>query len=364
MKLGVKLKKIHNRFVLSAYSRSRSIRLRLKYFIQSNELYLIDEVKQLKNVEGVEQRLNKVQLSLEIKYEVKKNEFGDKILSIQLMKKGSRLDDKIHDLGSQLQSLFNGKLLEKNNELKYVEYVILYKESKEQEICDLSEEVYFDPQGEISLSKRSVWNYKSNPHLLLGGNSGTGKSYLLFSIIHKMLREAPKHSIYICDGKFDELEDVATNYFKLQMVASSVEDIKLYIEHVEELMESRYANKSKENEAVFLVIDEFAALSLVIDKKEWQELNKKIKNIILKGRAANIHVLIAMQRASSDSIDLAIRDNTAVKIGLGNLSTENFRMIFGESRGENDILKRSRGQGYILIDGQSLSMFDSPFIKM
>lgn len=71
-----------------------------------------------------------------------------------------------------------------------------------------------------------------------------------------------------------------------------------------------------------------------------------------------------MQRASADSIDLAIRDNTAIKIGLGNLSVENFRMIFGEGRGANDILQRERGQGYILIDGQSLSLFDSPFIKM
>lgn len=363
MMFKVKLKKLHNRKLLSAFSHS-NIRYKLKYLLQTNELYLVDEVKQLKNVEGEIQRLNKIQLSVEVKYRTEKNEYSDTILKVQFIKTGSMLDARIHDLGSQLQSLFKANLLEKNNAIGYVEYILLYKESKEQEICDLSTYIEYGPQGYISLSKRVKWDYISKPHLLLGGNSGTGKSYLLFSIIHKMLRETQRHNIYICDGKFDELETFATDYFNLSMVASSVADIKYYIEMVEELMEQRYKDKEKNNEAVFLVIDEFAALSLVIDKKEWQELNKRIKNIILKGRAANIHVLIAMQRASSDSIDLAIRDNTAVKIGLGNLSVENFRMIFGEGRGSNDILKRERGQGYILIDGENLSMFDSPFIKM
>lgn len=357
------LKKIHNKINLKIFSHS-SIRYKLKYFLQTNELYLTDEVKELKNIKGSKQRLNKIQLSVEIKYRTTKNEYGDTILTIQLLKTGSNLDEKIHDLGNQLQSLFVANLLEQNNTIQFVEYILLYKESKEQEICDLSEKNQFNPKGYISLSKRSKWDYINKPHLLLGGNSGTGKSYLLFSIIHKIMREAPKHSIYICDGKFDELEQVTTNYFKLPMVATSIDDIKLYIESVEELMEQRYASKSKNNDAIFLIIDEFAALSLVIDKKEWQLLNKKIKNIILKGRSANIHILIAMQRASSDSIDLAIRDNTAVKIGLGNLSVENFKMIFGENYNSHDILKRERGQGYILIDGKSLSMFESPFIKL
>lgn len=363
MMFKVKLNKLHNRAFLKAFRRS-TIRYKLKYFLQANDLYLIDEIKQLKKIEGIDQRLNKVQLSVEIKYKTKKNEHNDTLLILHLLKTGSSLDDKLHDLDGQLQSLFNSKLLQKNNEIGFVEYILLYKENTEQEVCDLSITMCYDPQGKILLSKRFEWDYINKPHLLLGGNSGTGKSYLLFSIIHKMLKEAPPYLIYICDGKFDELEQVATDTFNLPMVASSIEDIKLYIESVEELMEERYSTNSKDNEAVFLVIDEFAALNLVIEKKEWQTLNTRIKNIILKGRAANIHVLIAMQRASSDSIDLAIRDNTAIKIGLGNLSVENFRMIFGENRSANDILKRERGQGYILIDGQSLSMFDSPFIKM
>ena len=135
-----------------------------------------------------------------------------------------------------------------------------------------------------------------------------------------------------------------------------------FIKRVENEMDERYRDKFRSREAIFLVIDEFAALSLVLEKDEFKELNKRLKTIILKGRSANIHVLIAMQRASSNSIDLDIRDNTAIRIGLGNLSTENFKMIFGETRAENEILNRGIGEGYILIDGEQISLFESPEI--
>ena len=239
---------------------------------------------------------------------------------------------------------------------------MLYKRSKNSDICDLNNLVVKDTKGTIKLSNRHNWNYISKPHLLLGGNSGSGKSYLLFSLVHKMLKETSKENIYICDGKFDELKEIADEKFKLKNNAKSVYAIIEFIKRVENEMDERYRDKFRSREAIFLVIDEFAALSLVLEKDEFKELNKRLKTIILKGRSANIHVLIAMQRASSNSIDLDIRDNTAIRIGLGNLSTENFKMIFGETRAENEILNRGIGEGYILIDGEQISLFESPEI--
>lgn len=343
--------------------RNLGIRYKLKYFIQVNELYLVDEIKKTVNRDGQVQKMNDVQISIEIEYKVVKNEYGDSVLVVRLLKGGSSIDDRIMDLGNQLQSLFKAKLLEKANTIGFVEYRLLYKEDKENEKCKLSEEVIYNPEGKIRLSKRKSWDYISKPHLLISGNSGSGKSYLLYSIIKKMKKETNKSNIFICDGKFDELQEVSENELGLSMIANNKEQIIEFIETVEEFMEQRFSNKTKDNEAIFLVVDEFAALSLVIEKKEWLEVNKRLKNIILKGRAANIHVLIAMQRASADSIDLAVRDNTAVRIGLGNLSAENFRMVFGQTKKAGEIIKRDRGQGYILIDGEEVSLFEAPYIE-
>lgn len=362
MKHRTKLRKKYNRIILKMKSKG-TIRSKLKYLIQTNELYLVDEIKQLKNVHGIEHKLNKIQLSVEVIYEVSKNEFGEKILNIKFLKTGSQLDDRLIDLNSQLQSLFKGKMLERRNEIDYVEYILLYKENKEKEHYDLNKKIYYNPQEYIQLSKRHKWEYISKPHLLLAGNSGTGKTYLLMSIIHKMQNETSREKIFICDGKFDELKHISSR-MGLSMIAQDIEQLKYFIEIVNDVMEERYKNNDTDGDAIFLVIDEFASLSLVIEKKEFNELNRIIKNIILKGRAANIHVLIAMQRASSDAIDLSIRDNTSVRIGLGNLSVENYKMVFGENKSENELLNRKIGEGYILIDGESISLFDSPNIVM
>lgn len=357
------LRKLQTRRILQAFSRG-PIKMKMKYFLQANQLYLIDEIKGVQVVENVSQRINKVQVSVVIRYKKIKNEHGDTILLVRLLKTGSGLDNRLTELGGQLQSLIGGEMLSKSNDINHVEYEILMKKNKEKTVYDLNEVVNYDPQRQIEISDYYSWEYEKQPHLLLGGNSGSGKSYLLFSLIHKMMRETDKANIYICDGKLDELKLIASKNFNLPMVAQNVETIETYVEVVEDKMNERYDSEKREFDPIFLVIDEFAALQLSKSKKEWQAINDKVKSIILKGRACNIHVLIAMQRASSDSIDLSIRDNTSVKIGLGNLSAENFRMVFGESRNQNELVKRSIGEGYVLIDGQDVSLFEAPFIKL
>ena len=355
-----RLRKIHNKLVLQAYKHG-FIWQKLQYFIQSNNLYTRDEVKTVVNSEdNGTQRLSRVQLSISAKYKKTKNEFGDTILQIWLIKSGSVLDSNLADFQPKLEALFNGPVLTVIKERQWVEYDLLYKPSKEPDEFILDEPVSKAPENS-STQPQVWWQYKKAPHMLISGNSGTGKNYLLFSIVRKMMGETDPSNIYIADGKFDELAAIAKDW-RIPNIAENNEEIGEFIHRVNDEMERRYQNQVQ-GEAIFLVIDEFAALQLTIDKKDWQELNKTIKNIILKGRAANVHVLIALQRASSESIDLAIRDNTAVKIGLGNLSPENFKMVFGESRNQNDLINRNIGEGYIKIDGENLALFESPTIR-
>lgn len=358
-----KIRSLKNKYVLEIYKRS-GIRNKLKFFIQTNQLYLVEDLKkQVVNAEGAKQSASQIQVSVLVRWKMIKTEHGDTNLVVQLVRSGSVLDEKLLDYGTQLQSLFGAEMLSKKNLIQCVEYTFLYKKSEEKEVSDLNEKVVFGPRKEIVLNRYQKWEYVGKPHMLIAGNSGSGKSYMLFHLVHEMIREAPLSNIYICDGKFDELKMIASEKFKMPMVANSEEDIVNFIEMTNEFMEERYQKQTKENDAIFLVVDEFAALHGMLEKKEFDRMNKLLKNIILKGRAANIHVLVAMQRASGSNMDLDIRDNTAIRIGLGNLSTENFKMIFGETKNKNEIIKRERGQGYILVDGEDVTLFEAPFIK-
>ncbi len=51
----------------------------------------------------------------------------------------------------------------------------------------------------IQLSKKyHKWDYISSPHLLLGGESGSGKSRVLYGLIYKFSGDN-KDNLFICD---------------------------------------------------------------------------------------------------------------------------------------------------------------------
>lgn len=363
------LRELKGRFVTSFWL-NLGIRYKLKYFIQMNSLYLTEDTKKTIHEEGQRKVKNRIQLSIRAKWKFEKNQFGDKILILRLLKDGSSLDNLLYDKGGQLQSLFKRKMLSKEDSVEFVEFRFLWKKSDIQDNLDLSEKIEkVKVTGSIRLSKEFEWKYYQNPGMLISGNSGSGKSYLLFSIIKGMMKETSNENIYICDGKFDELADVCRNQFKLEKVAKDENDIISYIKTVSSKMDFYYQNPdlAKGLKPIFLVVDEYAALQLVLDKKDFLELNRSIKNIILKGRRLGIEVVIAMQRASADSIDLAIRDNCSVKIGLGNLSAENFKMVFGKTRDDNEIWKfreDEKGKGYISYSQNEPKFFESPNISL
>ena len=81
---------------------------------------------------------------------------------------------------------------------------------------------------------------------------------------------------------------------------------------------------------------------------------------MLKARAANVFVILAMQQPRADTISTDIRDNLGARVSLGSLSDEGYRMTFG---GSFDFLPiEERGTGYIMLDGWDAPRpFKAPF---
>ncbi len=67
---------------------------------------------------------------------------------------------------------------------------------------------------------------------------------------------------------------------------------------------------------------------IALIRKNLAEINDT-RRIHIDGRAANIHIIMALQRPEISVLDGAIRDNYPVRIGLGNLKDENFKMVSG-----------------------------------
>ena len=59
-------------------------------------------------------------------------------------------------------------------------------------------------------------------------------------------------------------------------------------------------------------------------------MNDYLINIIMKGRQAGIYVLTA-QRPDADVIKGNVRDQLGLRVSLGNLSNDGYRMTFGQT---------------------------------
>ena len=102
--MKTRLKKLINKNLIYFF-RHGSTRMKLKYFIQVNQLYIADDIKEIINEEQ-NQKSTQISLSSIIKWKYFRNEYQDKILNLIFFRQGSSLiDKKLLDLGPQLEAL-------------------------------------------------------------------------------------------------------------------------------------------------------------------------------------------------------------------------------------------------------------------
>ena len=343
---------------LNLYKKS-NVRFKLKYFIQMNLLYACEDEKEIKE----NQRLKKVAISTKIKF--KKYKIDNNVyLLLRLMKASADFDDRLENSIDKLASLF-GEIKEIANYAKYYEVKIVIKENKEKLLIhkDMTTE-NIAKQHKLKINKFITINLRTTPGILIAAASGSGKSFYIMYLLVQMLRET--NSVFVIDGKYREIKKAAKQ-MGIKTIANNVDESIKYIEQIEKLIEYRNAQESNDDdETIFLVIDEYSYfLDKVLDDygdKKVKEIERKIINIVQAGRSMNIILVLSLQRLGAAKtkdevgLHLRIRDNLATKVGLGDLSKENFEMLFGQTK-DSKIIKKGNREGYLKTEGVELQSF-------
>lgn len=352
------ISKLVGRRKLDLYKKS-NVRFKLKYFIQMNLLYAVEDEKEIKD----NQRLKKVAISTKIKF--KKYKVDENVyLLLRLMKASADFDDRLENSVDKLASLF-GEIKEVANYAKYYEVKIVIKENKEKLLIhkDMTTE-NIAKQHTLKINKFITINLRTTPGILIAAASGSGKSFYIMYLLAQMLKET--NSIFVIDGKYREIKKAALQ-MGIKTIAHDVEQSIKYIEQVENLIKYRNAQESNDDdETIFLVIDEYSYfLDKVLDDygdKKVKEIERKIINIVQAGRSMNIILVLSLQRLGAAKtkdevgLHLRIRDNLATKVGLGDLSRENFEMLFGQTK-DSKIIKKGNREGYLKTEGIELQSF-------
>ncbi|SFM12281.1 FtsK/SpoIIIE family protein [Paenibacillus sp. 1_12] len=162
-------------------------------------------------------------------------------------------------------------------------------------------------------SKNTVaWNFRKIPHGIVAGTTGAGKSTVLYAIILQLQRQS--HLPLFIDLKggvsFGFVEDVGypiaeTKEAALEMIKSAAQEVERRERLLKEWGVSPdivvFNEMTGSNlPEIFVIFDEFAQFT-----EKWPGLDEGmtcIKTIAAKGRSNGVHLLIATQRPSQESL--------------------------------------------------------------
>lgn len=201
-------------------------------------------------------------------------------------------------------------------------------------------------------------------HLLIGGETGAGKSVSLSMIVAAAALD-PDVVMHGIDGKgLVELAPWGDVWFDLvENIASAIEMLRELIA----VIDGRYAMLQIENKRKvepgdgmglhILVVDELARFTAGMGtKQERDEFARLLADILARGRAAGVVVVMATQRPAADVVPTSIRDLVGYRWALRCATPQTSDMVLGQGHASTGadasrIAAESRGMGWVLAEG-------------
>ena len=189
------------------------------------------------------------------------------------------------------------------------------------------------PEGD---APRLYLDILQQPHTLIAGSTGSGKSVLINGIIYTALYKAPPQLQFILiDPKRVELYQYKPLPHCLQY-ASEPDEIAAMLAAAVALMDDRYkalqAQGLREWSGghIYIIIDEFADLMTTQKRDTLPQLQR----LAQLGRAAHLHLIAATQRPTKDIINGQIKVNMDARLALRCPTAQDSRNIINTKGAE------------------------------
>lgn len=206
-----------------------------------------------------------------------------------------------------------------------------------------------------------MWDVNHAPHLLVSGDTGSGKSSLLRRVV---LGTSDHWHLALLDPKRVEFAFVPPGG-RVVTVASGVLEVCDVLGRIAAEVENRYkamqaAKVQHWTQAVdicplLVIVDELSVLSLPAFGEDERAAKKRISDwkasllhIANLGRACGIHLVLGVQRPDAEFFSGAVRSQLRGRIGLGRLDAEGSRMMFGADAVALAAQPLPRSQGWML----------------
>ena len=335
------------------FQKLNSLRILSRFLIENN-LYLI------KNIRRENKTIEKIILP---QVYLKQSRYK---IEVHFILEGNKFQDRFLNLGSTLEVMFNGDFRNKTFDKRFITYDIAINRI-DSRITINEVEV---KGSKLQLMTDVTWDYIEEPHLLIGGGTGGGKTVVLMTIIYALAKIG---FVDICDPKNSDLAGLKKIPVFHGRVYTSKEDI---IQCFKENVTKFQAGKNFTHYGMtpkFILVDEWAALMAKIDRDYslQSELMEYLSQLVLEGRQAGVFIIFAMQRPDGEFIKTALRDNFMKRLSVGHLESTGYDMMFGDANKTKEFKKldeingiKVKGRGYIANNGDLAGEFFSPYVPL
>lgn len=348
------------------FQKLNSLRILSRFLIENN-LYLI------KNIRRENKTIEKIILP---QVYLKQSRYK---IEVRFILEGNKFQDRFLNLGSTLEVMFNGDFRNKTFDKRFITYdIAINRIDSRITINDVEVK-----GSKLQLMTDVTWDYIEEPHLLIGGGTGGGKTVVLMTIIYALAKIG---FMDICDPKNSDLAGLKKIPVFHGRVYTSKEDIIQCFKENVAFMEKRYELMSTSPKfqagknftyygmtPKFILVDEWAALMAKIDRDYslQSELMEYLSQLVLEGRQAGVFIIFAMQRPDGEFIKTALRDNFMKRLSVGHLESTGYDMMFGDANKTKEFKKldeingiKVKGRGYIANNGDLAGEFFSPYVPL
>lgn len=209
-----------------------------------------------------------------------------------------------------------------------------------------------------------AYDMVKHPHLLISGETGSGKSVALRAILTTLIETQGNNiELYCADLKRSEFhlfrgiaKQVVVDANSLRTVLMKISkemrdrgDLldKAEVAHIDDL-----PNPPK---YILLAVDEVSIL------RKDNDIMGMLQDISSLGRALGIFLILSMQRPDSKILDGALKNNLTVRMGFRQSDEINSRIAIGSGEAA-DIRMSQRGRMY--MKGEELKMIQMPYLEL